>query len=1025
MLALLLWAALSTARAQDAIERPPTIADRLERALSRVRASRGDLDVRPARWDTRFTTPDVEQLLSDPAGLADRSAEWREAFAGAKGAAGLSAFAGTLLQLPTEAPRNVAFGDAPGLPPALASAIGDMAAAVARAQPFLSQARASLPAAEQERLSAAFLKQLIHGPAERLEPELFESAARFDRAALFQALRCVAEAADRAVASLKEARLGGLKPPRTIVVDGLTVTLGGAGDDEYAEADVASSLLVDLGGKNFYRAAPAAAGPGEIKIVIDLGAPVIDGGSAATGRFGIGLLYLPSDASKKSLRGGHFSLGAGLFGAGLLSMRGDRARLESGDFSQGAAAFGVGALDVEGKDAVLVSSFSGQGFAFTGGVGLFRLKGRGAKLSCGLRYPDPRDAVAAISLCQGVGYGPRAFAAGGYGLARVESDDAEIESNYFAQGSGYWHGFGGFYFSGDRARIQSRRYGQGAGIHTALGSMEVSGSRNRVLHWGVGPGFGWDWGSGYAAVRGDENKLYADWASGKGDVNGHGFVLVDGRANQLRLVEAGSGILKRGGPSYGVVVVSGTANQVWEPRISSSVPFSAFSLSPYGVIEGEGSARLEKELALEGPQFLNLDAERAAAAKADFEWNSARLSESDRLPAAQRVKRWLFLASEGGLDGRTPTEAMNRLLSLPDAEAALLPGLLSSDRFEEFLFLRIAIAAYGPRLVPAMEQAVASAGGLRKALLLSLFRSAPAEPGVKAALAVWRERDWRVRRESLGTLASLLDREGGEEPGRLAFLEEWLGVCRRKNPAEPLSPETIERIGQKRPGDLLGALALDPASTANERLELLAKVSDPFGPVSAEALNTFASIWGRRPAACKAALERELKSAKTLEPKVRERILEGVQEGSQDILPVALIALGQLGRAKDAHTIASELEHHSALVREAAASALGRLGKGGESEIAAALSSSTAPVRAMAVLAAAGSTDPDVFHLLSRGFDDADEGVRLTAVTAPFAAQVPLTKYRKDFVTALDVVSATDVSPAVRSSASNSANSFR
>lgn len=1027
MFRLLVLGLVALARAQEAPPPAPTLADRFERALGRVRAGRADLDVRPARWDTRFTQPAIEQLLSDPLALADRSAEWRDGIKAAQGAAGLAAFAGSLLQLPTEAPRNVSAAEPPPLPPALAGVVADVAAAIARARPFLRQARAGLSPSEQERLSASFLKQLVHGPAERLHPELFESAVRFDRAALLQAVRVVAEAGDRAVLALREVRLGDRVLPRSLVVAGSTVTLGGAGDDEFGEEDLSAAILIDLGGDNAYRGAPAAAGPGEIKLVVDLGRPVIDSsGPVATGRFGIGLLYLASDDPGKRVRGGNFSLGAGLFGAGLLSVRGDRSLIESGDFSQGAAAFGLGALDVEGKDAIASATYGGQGFAYTGGVGLFRLKGRGATLECGLAYPDPRDDVAAISLCQGAGYGPRAFAAGGYGLASVESDGAQIDGNYFAQGVGYWHGFGGFYFAGDGARIQSRRYGQGAGIHTALGALEVSGARNRLLHWGVGPGFGWDWGAGLATVLGDENALYADWASGKGDVNGHGLVFVDGRANRLRLVEAGTGTLKRGAPSYGVVVVSGTAGRLWTQRLSSAAPLgAAFVASPYGVVEGDGDALLDPALTLEGPTFRNMDRERALAARADREWNVARLAEADALPAPERLARWLFLASEGGLDGRASGEALNRLLSLPDSEAALLPGLLSPDRFEEFLFLRLVTAAYGRKLVAMLEAAAASSSGLRKALALSLFRNVPAEAGVKAALTVKRERDWRVRRESIGLLGALLDRAGGEEPGRLAFLEEWLAVCRRPDPAAPLPQETIDRIGQKRPSDLFAALALDAASTAGERLELATQFADAFGPVSAGALNALASIWGRRAAGCRSALERELKSAKHLEPKAHERVVEASLDPSVDILPIALIALGQLGRPKDAPRLVEALDHHAALVREAAASGLGRLGKGGKGALSAALSSSTASVRAMAVVAAAGSTDADAFRLLARGLADPDEAVRLTAVAAPFAAQVPMTSRRKEFVGELERLAASDPSAEVRNAAAFAAASFR
>lgn len=1029
-----LWLAALLAGSVGAQEAAtPTVADRLELALSRARAGRDDLDVRPARWDTRFIHRTLEGLLSDPLALPERSAEWGRALESARGLGGAAALAGSLLGVPTEPPRSA---PAPAveegaalLPPPTGEMIAELALAVARARPFLNLANAGLSPRDRERLSEAMLKHLRYGRPERVDSSLFDLAARFDLSALLQAVRGVTEAADRLAWTLEEQSPFDATLPRTLRVAGSTVTIGGSGNDVFSEEETArSTLLLDFGGRNRYVGAPAAAGPGEIKIVIDLGSEVVidSSGPVATGRFGIGLLYLPLGGGAKRLRGGPFSLGAGLFGAGLLKAKGDGSRLESGDFSQGAAAFGVGVLDAEGSGLAFSAPMAAQGFGFTRGAGLFRAKGQGAKLECGLVYPDPRDAAAALSLCQGVGYGPRAFAAGGYGLARVESDRADVESNYFAQGSGYWHGFGGFYLKGDDARVQSRRYGQGAGIHTALGALHVEGSRNRLLHWGVGPGFGWDWGSGYAEVRGDSNELYADWGSGKGDVNGHGLVWIDGSGNRAHLGEGGNGQLKRSAPSYGVVVVSGTANRWWLPGVSSaSAMGEAFVPSLWGTVEADGDAVLDPKLSIEAPRWRELERERAEAARADREWNAARLAESDTLPARERLERWLFLAAEGGLDGRTPAEALARLLSLPDAEAALLPELVQPERFDEFIQLRVVLPAYGRRLAEALAKGLARSSGLRKALLLGFYRSLPAEEGVQASQGAARDRDQRVRREGLGLLGSLFDHQRGEEPGRLAFLEEVLALCKRAKPEEPLPREAIERIGQKRLGDLLAALALDPGATGGDRLELLAAAPDPFNPLPPAALNAFAKIWGRRPAACRQALERELKDAKRLEARARDRLVEAAGDGSPELLPVALASLGQLGWAKDAERLLAALSAEDAATREAAAAGLARMGGAGGKAVLAALESSTEPVRAMGVVAAAQSSDVEVFRLLSRGLADAEEAVRLAAIAGLFAAQIPNHHLRKEFVPALERLAAQDPSLPARNGAAYAAAAFR
>src|SRR5581483_4428475 len=119
-----------------------------------------------------------------------------------------------------------------------------------------------------------------------------------------------------------------------------------------------------------------------------------------------------------------------------------------------------------------------------------------------------------------------------------------------------------------------------------------------------------------------------------------------------------------------------------------------------------------------------------------------------------------------GLDGATPAEAFTRLLSLPDAEARLLPTLVAPERFDEYLFLRTAFSAYGPRSTEALEREFDKASGLRKALLLSLYRLTTASDAVKAAAKALKDRDWRVRREALATLGFLFNHERGEEPGR-------------------------------------------------------------------------------------------------------------------------------------------------------------------------------------------------------------------------------------------------------------------
>ncbi|MBI4423811.1 MAG: hypothetical protein HY554_08795, partial [Elusimicrobia bacterium] len=223
----------------------------------------------------------------------------------------------------------------------------------------------------------------------------------------------------------------------------------------------------------------------------------------------------------------------------------------------------------------------------------------------------------------------------------------------------------------------------------------------------------------------------------------------------------------------------------------------------------------------------------------------------------------------------------------------------------------------------------------------------------------------------------------------------------------------------------LAALALDPASTAEDRVALLSRAQDPLGGMPKEALAAFVRILGSRAAGSQAALKRELGEAKKLEGPARDRLVQLVEEGASDLLPVALAGLGHIGRPQDARRVAAGLEHPAAAVREAAAAGLARMGKAGEGGILWALGSSSAPLRALGALAAAQSYDLEMFRLLGRGLEDPDASVRQTAMAALVAAQPHLHPARKEFAPRLERLAAQDPSPEARATAAFLAGSLR
>ncbi|MBI4348973.1 MAG: HEAT repeat domain-containing protein [Elusimicrobia bacterium] len=971
----------AAAVAAAAFAREP--ADSFARALGRLRAEPAEVVLGPRSGRPPLALPFVDSLLADPVGWPERAGELGRAARAAEGLRGLVGVASSLLTASPAGPEEVA-GGAPvlDLPDAVAGEVRRLCAAARRAEALLAQAAAPLDEAERRALEARFAAQLVDGPPEPLDARLFAAAARFEVGRLVEGAALVAAAADAAAGALGGVAAAGTLP-RSFTIDGATVTLGGPGDDVYsAEELAASTVVLDLGGDNRYLGPPAAAGPGQVRLVVDLGREVAleSDGPAASGRFGIGLLHLGNPSGAKRLRGGRFSLGAGLFGAGLLLVRGDGSSLESRDFSQGAGAFGVGILAAEGRSLVLSAALRGQGFGYTRGVGLLRVRGPRATLDCGRVYADPREPEAALSFCQGAAQGPREFAGGGIGLAVVDGDEARVDSSYFAQGVGYWHSLGGFFLDGGGARVQARRYGKGAGVHAALGLFEASGGRHRLLQWGVGPAFGWDRGAGAALVRGDRHTIRSDWASGKGDLGGLGLLRVEGTENRLRLGELGTGTVTRSGPGYGVAVVSGAANAVWVPGLSSATAAAPPTLltGPWGVTQTYGDAVLHRELEIDEPRFPALDGGFAERAARDQDHNALRLADADRLAAPERLARWLFSATEGGLDDRMPGQALLRLLALTDAEAALLPRLAAPERIGELALLRVLLAAYGRRVSEALIARARSARGPLRAALVGLLAALPAREAARAARSAASDADPRVRREAFAALAALFGSARDGEYADLGFLEAVSAAC-AKDDAAAAPP-----VGQPRLAAMLSVLSLAGAHP-EARQRVASQAPDPFGPAPARTVGAFVDALSAHAGGCRDGLGRELRLRRSLLPSAARRLLEGSRDGDPGARASAVRALAALKRPGDAERFASLWNDPSNEVREAAAAALGGLGASATRALTGVAASPEPRARAWAAVAASHSSDPAAAGLLAAASDDPSEDVRATASSASAA----------------------------------------
>lgn len=1001
----------------------------LLKALPGLRLSREDLAIRADRWDTRMTLPAVEGLLQDPLAATGALSDWSARLKDAPSSFALAELAAGMLDAQavsgsSEAAQALLSGwestaERPDLrlSTQARTAIGGILSAIALAQPLLERAVSSLSPDERRKALATMQGLVFNEDAGGLASEDFEVLSRFDLASLLSAARRVLRAVDAALPALKSAVQSAAGLPRTRVSLPIgDLLLSGGGDDEYSEEDLRdAALLVDFGGRSRYHGPPAAAGEGKIRVGVDLSREVFveSSSGAASGVFGIGLLYLPEEGVK-SLHAGDISLGAGLFGVGGLFMAGEGSSLLGGRFTQGAGAFGIGLLDLRGKGAAYSLRLAGQGFGSTRGAGILRHRGDGARLDGGETEADPREPLAALSLSQGAGYGPRAYSAGGVGLALVEGDGCELRASYMAQGMGYWHSFGGLAVLGGGNRIQGRRYVQGAGVHTAVGGLRLAGSGNSLMTWGVGPGFGWDYGVGSLDAQGEGNSFSSEWASGRGDVNGHGFVSIRGSRNRVALADLGSGAFKRGAPSYGVVSILGEGNAYRFFAASGTAGPLTLGADPWGALSGDEGLRVEGELPMPKPDWPGVPREEAFLR--DRERLVKLIREADGKAVVERLKDWLRAAASAGLDAQTGMEAARRLASLPGSERRHLLRLVSADDFSGLIWLRLLLPAFGRDMASAALREYQSERGMRRALLLGLFSQMPAADAMGPALLESRSPDWRLRRQSALILGKLFDRGKGQEPGRIRLLETAAMLCARPEERGKKDAAWLSALGEQSLSDLFAALSLGEGMAPEERVSLLFSNPNPFEPASPAALREFARILGSREKRYAAALASESEELSSQEGEARRALKALLQDSDREVAAAALSGLGGIGRKEDAPALAAFLEDPSALLREASAAALGRMGDAARGEIRKALRSRLPRTRALAAAAAARSGEASALLELKAAFRDKDEEVRRTALAALLAVQNPLRGERKAFAGEVRRL-LSDKAPSVRAAA--------
>lgn len=987
----------------------------IEETLTHLRAAPGDLGTRPERRPVPMSLEPAELALKDPASLPRAARDLAEDVHAATGLDQLERRLAHALgsrivkeddaaaaEFPIELPRGVA-GPARHLWNALVAARGRLA-------------RAGGPSPEEaKRLEDAVTPLLVNRKALPPDESHYALAGRFPHRELLLAADRVLTALEPAVVELEKGPVSGPMRLKRSTPHG-AVLVSREKEAVFTEEDLKDvSLLLHWGESSSYEAAPARARAGEVKVVVDFAPNVTArGDGAATGVFGVGVLVLPSAKGAKVLVSGDVSLGAGLFGAGVLQAAG-KVTLKSGAFAQGAAAFGLGLVDLRGDDASLSADYAAQGFAFTRGAGLLRLKGSGADLGCGLKFPDPHEPQAALSLCQGMGFGPRSYAGGGLGLLAIEGDKNRLRSGYFSQGSGYWRSLGVLSFKGNDGELFARRYGQGAGVHFAAGALLVDGDRNKTTHWGAGPAIGWDYGVGSLDVRGDKNTLYSAWATGRGDANGHAFARVEGAGNRMSLPDFASGYTRRSAPSFAVARVSGKDNRLRFTQVPAATagPLVAH-VSPWGALSGDAGLVLDPALDLGARDWPQVP--REAAVAEDRAFVEGLMKRAEALPEAERPAAWLEAIGAAEFDAGGPREAARKFLSLPAERVGALVPKLHPDRYGEMKWAWVFFPAFGPLLKKDAARCAKECPGLERFFAYGMNDQLRAEEALPALVEGLTDADWRLRRSAASLLGALFGRETGEETGRLAFLTEASGLGEASADAPDLDAR-LARLGNKTLPELYALLALDESTTPAERVALFDATPSAFDTVPLSTLKEFARLLRARGGRGKRVLEKELASASAAAPAARAAVLSVAADADVSVRAGALASLGRMGSGEDAPLLCAALADPAAEVREAASLGLAKMGVAAKPALEASLKDSAPRTRAYAALAAARSSSPEVIALVGGALKDPDADVRRAAAAALTALQSPLIEHRKPFRDALRALIKDDPDAGVRATA--------
>ncbi|MEW6040423.1 MAG: hypothetical protein AB1633_02770 [Elusimicrobiota bacterium] len=807
--------------------------------------------------------------------------------------------------------------------------------------------------------------------------EVYKLMEHFDTSGIYHSAVMLSSACETLILELEKLKENGLEIEKKIKSKDGKIIISGGADDEYSISDIENAdIIIDLGGNNSYFGNVCSASENQIKVLIDFGKNIrieTSSPAAGSGIFGIGLMYLPNPQGRKTIKTGSYSLGCGICGVGAAFISGP-AELLSDVFSQGCAAFGLGVLKHNrASGSIYKADYFSQGAGSTMGLGLFSLTGSSVSISGGFAVQDSREPLGFTSMCQGVGFGPRALAGGGIGIAVLETDNSEIKSSYFAQGSGYWHALGVFHVTGNVNKFQTRRYSQGAGVHSASGMMFLSGEKNQTVNWGVGPAYGWDLSHGIFISSGNDNIFQADWGSACGANGGRGLFYASGDNLKVALPRIGSGSYSRDIAGYGAAVLEGKniTLKMEDERYFSGEKIS--KIDPWGVLIAN-NIRLEK---IDLPEIVwpKPDGERKRSA--------TQREIPDNL-------FWVF-------DILVRRQDVENLLTVPVENTNLLLKLYQPYRVEELLVLRILLSTYGKQILPQLLEEIKNSSPRRKSALLGLLGFQPVEYSVPVMLEALKDNDFRVRASAVKTLAYLFNEDQSPEAGRYTVIKELAKILQENKKLTSETKEELRKLfsNNKYLPDLFALLGLQGKLTAEEKVKLY-KLSPSIYELVNENLKESAGefIFSNRELYL-SVFQDELDRLKKLKPAVEEAIILIINDADDRVRVQALTALGEMRCEKSVDLLKNFISGTEAPLKEAAAFSLSKFGSKISKYFENAFESGNEEIKALILTSASHCRDRSLLKLLKKGLKKKSTLVRATAVSSVLNLGQSLSKEKK------------------------------